>query len=242
MLKAWKQHRGMIAVLAVGCCGVVLLTMLVVVGVTQSPPEGYVPTSPAPRPARGRLTGPVLFTVDASDPDRWTFFSFDEGNLVQNPGPLGWDLAFRRFQIVANGGDGFAGRGGIADLGEVSFDRIESVPGTGYVVNTVRGDTVNAALGDWYHYSYFSHLLTPKPRVYAVRAADGRYAKLQLLGYYCPGAMPGCVTFRYAFQGGGGVGLVPIPRASHSTTGKEIHATSSLPGGVQPGRLHRGAR
>ena len=36
-----------------------------------------------------------------------------------------------------------------------------------------------------------------------VRTADGRYAKLEILGYYCPGAHPGCLTFRYVFQGDG---------------------------------------
>lgn len=209
IIAAWKRHRGMILVLGVGCCGLVFMTMLVVVGVSQSAPQGFVPSSLESRPANRRFTGPVVFTVDASASDRWRFFSFEAGTIVQNPGPLDWDLAFRRFQIIANGGRGFAGRGGIADLGEVSFDRIETVPASGYVVNTVRGDTVNPAVGEWYDYSYLSHLLSPKSRVYAVRTADGRYAKLRFLGYYCPGAMPGCVTFRYAFQGGGGVHMAP---------------------------------
>jgi hypothetical protein len=46
-------------------------------------------------------------------------------------------------------------------------------------------------------------VLTPKPHVWAVRTADGRYAKLEMLGYYCPGAQPGCPTFRYVYQGDG---------------------------------------
>jgi hypothetical protein len=36
-----------------------------------------------------------------------------------------------------------------------------------------------------------------------VRTTDGRYAKLEILGYYCPGGQPGCLTFRYVFQGDG---------------------------------------
>jgi hypothetical protein len=48
----------------------------------------------------------------------------------------------------------------------------------------------------------------PSPRVYALRTADGRYAKLEILSYYCPGAMPGCVTFRYVYQGAGGTELL----------------------------------
>ena len=61
------------------------------------------------------------------------------------------------------------------------------------------------------------YLLTPAPgepfdghfEIYyaAPCTADGRYAKLQLLSYYCPGARPGCLTFRYVYQGAGGRSL-----------------------------------
>jgi hypothetical protein len=39
--------------------------------------------------------------------------------------------------------------------------------------------------------------------VWAVRAAAGRYAKIEIVGYYCPGPRPGCLTFRYVYQGNG---------------------------------------
>jgi hypothetical protein len=39
--------------------------------------------------------------------------------------------------------------------------------------------------------------------VYAVRTADGRYAKVELVNYYCAGVGAACVTFRYAYQGDG---------------------------------------
>lgn len=209
IVRTWKQHRGTASVLFVAGCVIALMAMLVVMAVSQTEPPAFVPTSLEPRPASGRFVGPEIFTVDATASNRWRFFSFEDGTVVESPGLLDWDLAFRRFQVIANGGVGFWGSGGIADLGEVDFDRILAVPDTGYVVNTARSDTVNAAVQEWFDYSYFSHLLSPKPRVYAVRTADGRYAKLQFVGYYCPGATPGCTTFRYAFQGGGGVEMRP---------------------------------
>jgi hypothetical protein len=43
-----------------------------------------------------------------------------------------------------------------------------------------------------------THLLAPSGHVYALRARDGRFWKLEVLGYYCPGLTPGCVTLRYA--------------------------------------------
>jgi hypothetical protein len=211
-----RRDRGLMAVSAVGVGGVAIMALLVVMGVSQPTPETYVPTPIEPSPAKGQLVGPRLVTVEAAGQNEWHFFSFDDGAVLPSPSDFEWDLAFRRFQVIANGGDGFAGGGGIVDLGEASFDGVATVPSTGYVANTVRGDTVNAAVQEWYDYSYLSHLLSPKPRVYAIRTAGGRYAKLQFVGYYCPGAIPGCVTFRYVFQGGGGVDMLGSLAASGS--------------------------
>jgi hypothetical protein len=72
------------------------------------------------------------------------------------------------------------------------------------VGSRARSDSTNAAIERWYDYSWTSHVLRPRPRVWAVRTADGRHAKLEILSYYCPGATPGCPTFRYVYAGGGG--------------------------------------
>jgi hypothetical protein len=120
---------------------------------------------------------------------------------VADPGPSEWDLSFRRHWVGANGGEGFAGAAGVADLGAVPFDSVPAAPPSGY--ETTADDTVSAAFEDWYDYSWTSHLLTPAGRVWAVRTADGRYAKVEILSYYCPGAVAGCMTFRYVYQGSG---------------------------------------
>jgi len=145
--------------------------------------------------------GPRTVTVDAIGSDDWRYFDFSRGSIVEAPGPTEWDLAFRRFQVMSNGGPEFRGRGGVLALGEVSFDSVTAVPSDGYVVSTT--DSVNAAIERWYDYSWTSHLLTAKPVVYAIRTADGRYAKLEIVGYYCGGPVAGCVTFNYVYQGGG---------------------------------------
>jgi hypothetical protein len=163
----------------------------------------YAPTPPAPAEVGAVLVGPILYTVDATAPDRWRYFSFRQGSVVDGAGPRDWDLGFRRFQVIANGGPGFLGDGAIADLGEVPFEAVRAVPEAGYVPSVSRPDPSNPAIARWYAYGFFSHRLTPRPRVWAVRTADGRYAKLQMVGYYCPGGQPGCVTFRYVYQGDG---------------------------------------
>lgn len=191
--------------------GVLVLAAVVMIVFSlrrPSVPE-FAPTPPAPAALGDSLVGPVTYTVDASNPNRWVFFDFSRGSAVPAPGPEEWDLAFQRFHIIANGGEGFAGRGGMLDLGPVPFDSVAVVPRAGYVVSEAGRDTTNAAMADWYSYSFTSHLMTPRPHTFAVRTADGRHAKLQVVSYYCPGARAGCLTFRYVYQGNGGREMVP---------------------------------
>jgi hypothetical protein len=56
-------------------------------------------------------------------------------------------------------------------------------------------------------------VLSPKPHVWAVRTAYGRYAKLEMVGYYCAGARPGCPTFRYVYQSDGSTAVDVSARA-----------------------------
>ena len=176
--------------------GVVTLAVtLVALTLRPAAVPTYLPTPPAPREAGRALVGPVLYTVDATVADAWRHFSFQLGSVIE--APVSWDLAFRRYAIVAGAG------GGILDLGEVRFDDVRSVPAAGYQANEGNADPRNPAIASWYHYGFFSHVLSPKPRVWAVRTPDGRYAKLEMVGYYCSDSTPGCPTFRYVYQGDG---------------------------------------
>ncbi|MFW6078566.1 MAG: HmuY family protein [Gemmatimonadota bacterium] len=224
-----RSDRGALLIAA----GVLALAALLVVATLDRPiPPAFPPTEPAPAEVGPRLAGPATYTVDASGPDRWRYFDFSRGATVDPAGPLDWDLAFRRFHIIANGGDGFAGAGGIADLGELRFDSVLTVPDAGYRPNVVGTDTVNPAIRDWYDYGFTSHLLTPRPRVYAVRTADGRYAKLELVSYYCPDARAGCITIRYVYQGDGSRAVDPRMDAAAGAPPETIPAPAS---GTQAG-------
>jgi hypothetical protein len=125
--------------------GAVLGLAAVLVALTLQAPSvpTYAPTPPGVREAGLGLVGPVLYTVDAGAPDVWRYFSFRAGSVVDNPGPRGWDLAFRRYSIIA--GDGV----GIRDLGEARLEDVRVVPVTGYVANEARGDPRNPAIASW---------------------------------------------------------------------------------------------
>lgn len=171
-------------------------------------PPAWAPTRRAPEDVvPGRVVA-ARFTVDATDPAEWRRFDFSRGTVVEEPGERGWDLAFRRHEILVNASPGFAGRGGAQVLTGVPFDSVASVPTSGYRGTHAGRDTTSQAFEEWYDYGFLTHVLEPRPVVYAIRTAEGGYAKMEILSYYCPGARSGCLTFRYAYRGGGSPRLV----------------------------------
>lgn len=199
--------------------GVIVAALLVaavffVAGSLDRPePLEFAPSASAPEEVGPRLAGPRLYTIDATHEREWRYFDFSRGSRVQGPGPLEWDLAFRRSRILVNGGAGFPGDGGAIDLGEVVFEALDTVPAVGYRGTIGGRDSLHPALEEWYDYGFTSHILEARPRVYAIRTADGRYAKLEMVSYYCPGARGGCPTFRYVYQGDGSRSFGPPPGA-----------------------------
>ena len=196
---------------ALAVAGLILgVVTLVALTLRQPMVPTYSPTPPAPHDVGAALVGPVLYTVDATAPDAWRAFSFQLGSVVESSAG---DLAFRRYSIVAGVG------AGIRDLGDTRFDEVRTVPSDGYSANEKRGEPRNPAIASWYDYGFLTHVLSPKPHVWAVRTIDGRYAKMQIVGYYCPGARPGCLTFRYVYQGDGSTHVeTPSGRVSWQST------------------------
>jgi hypothetical protein len=133
-------------------------------------------------------TGDTL-TLDAGDGDRWRFASLAMGRALVGADTTTWELAARRYRVTV--------AGALADLGPVPF-ALARVTGTTQFVASRPGETVNDAIQHWYRYSFVTHLLTPGGHVYALRTRDGRLYKVEVLGYYCPGLTPGCLTLRYA--------------------------------------------
>jgi len=174
-------------------------------------PAGRPPTALVPDSEPVGLVRDRTITIDARSDARWVRLDLSTGGEVAADEDRAWDLAVRRFQVIVNGGPGFAGEAGVLSLHGVSFDEVLEAPPEGYGTSEVSagGDTTTVLLEDWYDYSFFSHLLTPSPTVFVLRTADGRFAKFEFLDYYCPGADPGCVTLRYAYQGDGSLQLTP---------------------------------
>jgi len=186
--------RPPILVLVMGAAFALLVISLLIGSLASPEFPAFALTEPRPTAVGDSLVGPVTYTLDASATDRWRYFDFGRDAVVDS-GP--WDIAFRRFHLIAAPG------GGIVDLGPVPFDSVRALPAAGYTASTAGPDSTNPAVGKWYSYSMLSHLLTTKHHVYGVRTAGGTYAKLELLAYYCQVVGTACVTFRYAYQGDG---------------------------------------
>jgi hypothetical protein len=178
------------------------LAYLVVMSLTRRDAPVFVPSAVArARGANWERTGDTL-TLDATDTERWRYASLSRGGPLAGPDTASWELAARRFNLRV--------AGPLVDLGPVPFADAHLSPSASLVLSGRTRDPANGAIGHWYRYSLLTHLLMPGDHVYALRAADGRLWKLQLLGYYCPGLIAGCVTLRYAPLAGG-------PRAGAAT-------------------------
>ena len=154
-----------------------------------------VPTfDPSPHAMTSRDSAPRhddTITVDASDGTQWRYLDFDRGSVVTPPDTAGWDLAVRRYRVIASDA--------IADLGPRRFEDVREAPAHGFVANVTTSDTMNVAMRRWYRYSMLTHLLEPAGHAYIVRTRDRRFASMQVLSYYCTGLRPGCLTLRYTY-------------------------------------------
>lgn len=195
--------RPPILVFVMGGAFLLLIVSLLIGSFARPEFPPYALTAPHPVSVGDSLVGPATYTLDASATDHWRYFAFSR-NAAVDSGP--WDIAFRRFHLIA------ADSGGIVDLGPAPFDSVTELPPAGYAGNAVGTDTVNPAVGKWYEYSWVTHLLTSKHHTYGVKTAHERFAKLQILSYYCKDAGTACITFRYAYQGDGSRRVAPLRR------------------------------
>lgn len=162
--------------------------------------------APAPKVPSNLLTT-LVTTVNASSEKEYVYFDFSSGKPVRilDASSLEWDLAFRRGKVISNGGaSSKIGKAGLIDLGVVEFDEVTEVPADNYAEDiAAKTETENPVLVKWYNYNYFTHKLTAKKNSYAVRTANGKFAKFQFLSFYCDNKEAGCIKIRYVYQDSG---------------------------------------
>jgi len=176
------------------------------------PEEGKMAQKPVeevlePEPKVTNLLSTQVTTINASSEKEYVYFDFSSGKPVNilDTSSLEWDLAFRRGKVISNGGaSSRLGKAGLLDLGEVELDEVMEVPTDNYIQDAAtKTEMENPVLLKWYNYNYFSHKLTAKKNIYALRTADGKFAKFQFLSFYCDNKEAGCIKIRYVYQDNG---------------------------------------
>lgn len=162
-------------------------------------------------------------TIDATSFTDWVYFSFDGGDTLSIADPAtshDWDLALMRYHFRTNSGSSGNGQGGVIDLGVVDFDGVKTADEAGYTVddslsvysmsthtytnipgNTVLETWVNKDMGTMPP-TYSSH-----NKVFLVKTATGKYAKMIVEDYYNDQAEGGHITFKYFYQPNGTTSL-----------------------------------
>jgi hypothetical protein len=153
---------------------VVVMAYLVAASLTRRTAPAFAPGVEA--------RGDTL-TVDATDGERWRYVSLTRRRVLSPPDTTAWEIAVRRYNVIANGD--------AVDLGRAAFDSVRDLP-------AVAGEANSSAIPKWYRYNLLTHLLEPTGHVYAVRAGGGPTYKVEILSYYCPGLTAGCMTLRFA--------------------------------------------
>lgn len=132
--------------------------------------------------------------------NKFTFFSFSTGAIIDNPSGTNWDLAFRATTILVNGGTSGTGKGA-AQIVTGIFDEIVTAPTDGYKqdndtggLNPAAAPNLNLAIptgsgNAWYVAtgggpSSPSVITATAGKIIVLKTADGKFAKLEILSYY----------------------------------------------------------
>jgi hypothetical protein len=157
----------------------------------------------------GVVSGETNF--DARGGKSWALFT-EAGltRLTDDPG-TGWDLSFKTWLLQTNSGTSGGAGGGAMTAGTTEFASATTAPGTGWLVDGVetigaeqRQESTNAALAGWFEYDPTTQKIRSQNQVVWIRTHDGRYTKLQIVGYYHPDGSGGFYRLRWAFRPDGG--------------------------------------
>lgn len=100
-----------------------------------------------------------------------------------------WDLLFDGLGLSTNSGTSGPGMGGALVATDANFDTFANIDTVGFLVDAAipapgppgtPDFSGNPVLTDWWNYDPATHTVSPKDVVFAVRRADGSYAKLKI--------------------------------------------------------------
>ncbi|MFT6478262.1 MAG: hypothetical protein ACI9V1_001677 [Spirosomataceae bacterium] len=157
------------------------------------------------------VTGVDPNTGRPSSLGKITYFSLRENKVVPetDSASSNWDIALKGTTILTNGGASGPGNGG-AYVADGIFSEMKSIePLVAFTADSDESLAVPTGSGNgWYNYNPQNNEVLPiAGKVLFIKTADGKFAKMEILGYYKD--MPAIIdrssqsryyTFRYAYQ------------------------------------------
>lgn len=158
------------------------------------------------------------FTVEAPGFNRWVYFSFEKGDTIETDGTYSalynsksWDMAFHRGDIRTNSGPSGPGQGGAFETASINMTTVAENPSevtyTADLAAEIAFPTMqdkaaqsrNEVLATWYTGSGMPPSYTYSHKVFFVRTATGKYAKVQFTDYTNDMNKGGFVNFKYEY-------------------------------------------
>ncbi|MCG3173553.1 MAG: hypothetical protein GMKNLPBB_01750 [Myxococcota bacterium] len=132
--------------------------------------------------------------IAAADGQKWIYFQLG-GTIVNTATPetsTEWDIGFSRTLIRTNSGISGPGKAGAAllktasiqdeaDMSALAFEVDKKLPAQG--PPGTPDYPGNPVLAGWFNYDPATHRVSPKDHVYALRLADGTFAKFRITGW-----------------------------------------------------------
>ncbi len=168
----------------------------------------------------------------AKDYTIWHYFSFENGIVgtgsadpedsddAEWKARTDWDLAFHYKDIRTNSGESGVGKGGMLEASETDFDLVVEAPTSGYTVDgsldirltaamppAYTTSTANSVCDDWASYDHDEGAWVFVEKVFVVKTADGKYAKIWLKSFLDDEDTSGTITMDYAYQADGSTSL-----------------------------------
>ena len=91
--------------------------------------------TPTPTPPTPQNTVKEVKNLNASDEQKWVYFSFETGTIVEVTNPKttdNWDIAFNRYNIRTNGGVSGIGEAEVVNTNSKDFAAVTKAPAEGY--------------------------------------------------------------------------------------------------------------
>lgn len=156
------------------------------------------------------------YTVDATSFASWSYFSFEKGKTVDVANfadDQTWDIGFHRTDIRLNGGESGKGQGAGLETSASKLEDVVSIPTQGFVEDVINDQIIvampakyetqpmNKEVSKWavMDMSSMPPAITLSGKVYVIRTAKGKFAKVKFTDYTNEDGKKGYVTFQYIY-------------------------------------------